>query len=278
MTTLSLLDFLRETSPPEPTRSVWDYVSASRLTLWGKCPQAFRRRYVDGIEPAPSVSMFVGKVTHGAMEHIYRCLDVGALATAEDVPAFVESAWMRTMEMEPCFFDDVESETKSRNQVADLVRAYLSEINTAEEKPVAVERRFEVPLIDPSTGEDLGLPLVGIVDLVLESADGPVVVDFKTAASASSNCELQHELQLTAYAYLVREVFRRDESTLEIRQLVKTKTPKIVVHRFPPRSEEHFKRFFGIVREYLDSLDRGVFNYRPGFGCMLCDQAGICAS
>jgi len=67
-------------------------------------------------------------------------------------------------------------------------------------------------------------------------------------------CELQHELQLTAYAYLFREVTGLDELRCEVRQLVKTKTPKINVYRFPTRSEEHFSRFFGLVREYLDAV------------------------
>jgi len=144
------------------------------------------------------------------------------------------------------------------------------------EKPLAVERKYEVSLVDPLTGEDFGIPLLGIVDLVLDSEDGPVIVDFKTAASASTNCEIQHELQLTSYAYLIREVFGRDESELQVRQLVKTKTPKIVTHRFPPRSDDHFKRFFGLVREYLDTLDKGIFNYRPSWNCQMCDQAGMC--
>ena len=273
--TTSLLDFL---STSEPVGNVWNYISASRLSLWMKCPLAFRRRYVDGIESAPSVSMFVGKVVHGVLEHVYRCRSVGAIASEDDLPAFVEAAWSRSMEEEPCFFDDVEQEKKCRSQIHDLAKSYLSEINIAEETPVAIEKRFEVPLVDPSTGEDLGLPLMGIVDLVLEMEKELTIVDFKTAASASSTCEIQHEIQLTAYSYLVRQLLDRDESALEIRQLIKTKQPKIVVHRFTPRSDAHFKRFFGIVREYLDSLDRGVFNYRPGFGCIMCNQVGDCCS
>ncbi len=273
MSSLSLLDFLKTS---EPTTGVWDYVSPSRLNLWSKCPLAFRRRYVDGIESPSTPSLFVGKVVHGVLEHVYSCLDVGTFATNGDIPAFVEAAWLRTMELEPTFFDDENHEQKCRQQVHDLAAAYLQEINIAEEKTVAIEKRFEVPLIDPSTGENLGIPLVGIVDLVLDGMDGPVIVDFKTAASASGCCEIQYEIQLTAYAYLIRQLLDRDESSLEIRQLVKTKTPKIVVHRFPSRNDDHFKRFFGVVREYLESLDRGVFNYRPGFGCQLCDHAGLC--
>ena len=270
----TLLDFLRTA---EPVGNVWDYVSASRLSLWMKCPLAFKRRYVDGIESAPSVSLFVGKVVHGVLEHVYRCRSVGTICTDADLDVFVPEVWTQTMLTEPCFFDDEAHEEKHRQQVRDLTAAYLREIDIEAEKPLAVEKRYETPLVDPLTGEDLGLPLVGIIDLLIETSDGLTLVDFKTAASAASSCEVQHELQLTAYAYLVRQLLGRDESSLEIRQLVKTKTPKIVVHRFPSRSDEHFGRFFDLVREYLDSLDRGVFNYRPGFGCMMCDQAGICS-
>jgi len=155
---------------------------------------------------------------------------------------------------------------------------YLSEIDIASERPLLVERKFETSLYDPSNGEDLGIPLIGIVDLVLESEDGPVIIDFKTSASTSTNCSLQHEIQLTCYAYLVRTFYGFDESELQIRQLVKTKTPKIVTHRFPPRTDEHFDRFFGIVKEYLDALDRNVYNFRPSWNCSMCEHSTACAS
>ena len=270
--TLSLLEFL-DMQPSEPL--IWDYVSPSRLNLWMKCPLAFRRKYIDGIETPSSPSLFVGKVTHDVLDAVYRCSMVGAYTTANDVPQFVDDAWNRIIQSEPCHFDDPDHETKCRNQVADLVKTYLAETDITSERPIAVEQKYEVPLIDPLTGENLGIPLVGVVDLVLNGEDGPVVVDFKTAASASY-CDLTHELQLTAYSYLIREALGRDESALEVRQLVKTKTPKIVTHRFPPRTDEHFERFFGLVREYLEALDRKVFNYRPSWNCSLCDHSGLC--
>ena len=34
---------------------------------------------------------------------------------------------------------------------------------------------------------------------------------------------------------------------------------------YPARSEAHFARLFAVVHEYLDSLDSGKFNFRPGF-------------
>lgn len=288
MTSLSILEFLDRSQSP-----VRNYVSASKLNLWLRCPLAFRRRYIDGVPSSITPSLFFGRVVHDVLDGIYRCAMLGAYTTDGDVSDFVDDAWERAMDSEPCYFESDEKAAKAKSQVGDVIRTYLAEIDIAVEKPIAVEQKYDAPLIDPATGEDFGIGLIGIIDLLLEEQPNEAadyrgrrqsgssvltLVDFKTAASASSNCELQHELQLTAYAYLVRHVYGRKESSLEIRQLVKTKTPKIVIHRYPPRNEEHFERFFGILREYLDALDRGIFNYRPSWNCSLCEHSRNCTS
>ena len=109
------------------------------------------------------------------------------------------------------------------------------------------------------------------MDLVLDDAAGPLVVDFKTAARSTEPLEISHEIQLTSYAYLLRHGTSQQESGLEIRSLIKTKMPKCEFHRYPARKDAHFARLFAVVREYLDALDAGRFNYRPGFGCAMCD-------
>jgi ATP-dependent exoDNAse (exonuclease V) beta subunit len=102
-----------------------------------------------------------------------------------------------------------------------------------EPPPLDVETSLQAPLIDPVTGEDLGVPLPGIVDLVLDGQDGPVICDFKTAASSAAPLELGHEIQLTCYAYLLRQATGLREAGLEIHSLIKTKKPQCVFHRFP---------------------------------------------
>ena len=68
---------------------------------------------------------------------------------------------------------------------------------------------------------------------------------------------------MAAYAYLFRSTTGEQESELQIRSLIKTKTPKVATHKYESRSDGHFRRLFAVIREYLDALDRGVFNYRP---------------
>jgi CRISPR/Cas system-associated exonuclease Cas4 (RecB family) len=139
-----------------------------------------------------------------------------------------------------------------------------------------VEVALEAPLVDPDTGEDLGLPLVGVLDLVLDGQAGPLICDHKTAARSSEPMEISHEVQLTGYAWLYRQVAGRKEAGLEIRSLIKTKQAKVEFHPYAARGDAHFRRLFAVVREYLDALDSGRFNYRPGFGCALCDYRQAC--
>ena len=137
--------------------------------------------------------------------------------------------------------------------------------------PLAVETHLATPLIDPFSGENLGLPLVGVLDLVLPNARGPLVVDYKTSGRSAPPLEILHEVQLSSYSYLLREATGQVESSLEIRSLIKTKTPKVEIHAFEARQERHFRRLFAVLREYLDALDHGRFNYRPGWGCTFCN-------
>ena len=85
---MSIMQFL-EQEQEQQTGQIWDYVSPSRLSLWMKCPLAFRKRYIEGWLSEPSPAMLVGKVVHAVIAHVYRHRIVGQHCTAEDLPMFV---------------------------------------------------------------------------------------------------------------------------------------------------------------------------------------------
>ena len=77
--------------------------------------------------------------------------------------------------------------------------------------------------------------------------------------------------------HLVRAATQQIEGGLQIRSLIKTKTPKVEYREYPARTELQLRRFFQIVRVYLDDLDRKQFIHRPGFGCTMCNfNDGTC--
>jgi hypothetical protein len=258
--------------------SLWSYISASRLNLWAKCPLAFRFRYVDNIKLPTNANLFLGQVVHGALEMYYRHRQIGLTPIDDDVDTFVDAAFEQLTEAEQMCWDATDDAIKCRKQAVDLVTMYANEYSGIPETIIAMEASLEAPLVDPSTGEDLGVPLFGIVDLVLSDdlvSDSALLVDFKTASSAML-IEQSHAVQLTLYTLLLQNNGYTHVET-EIRQLVKTKTPRICAHRFGQRTEQHTRQFFALCREYLDAIDRNAFNYRPGWSCSMCDYRGLCS-
>jgi hypothetical protein len=255
---------------------VWDYVSASRLNLWLKCPLAFKFKYIEGIQTPTSPAAFVGKAVHMGLECFYRHRQLDVRLTVEEVAGRLASHWGQAVADEDVAFRSSADEQTCQQQALALVRAYLDQVSLAEPRPLAVEVGLEAPLVDPATGEDLGIPLVGIVDLILPEADGPLIADFKTTSRSGEPLEIAHEIQLSCYAYLFRHVSAVPEGGLEIRNLVKTKILKVQFHRYAARNERHFERLFAVIRAYLDDLESGTFLFRPGLGCGVCDFRSKC--
>lgn len=271
MTTVRTTDLLTRDSLAERSGGVWMYISASRLNLWLKCPLAFRLRYIDGIKTPTSRSLFVGKMVHSALECFYRHRQLGIMLDAADLARRVVESWGQAVEDEGMQFETSDDEHACRKQSIELVAAYCAQLPADEPRPLAVEAAVEAPLVDPATGENLGVPLVGVMDLVLPGAAGPFITDFKTTSRGGEPLEIMHEIQLTSYSYLYRHTSREVEGGLEIRSLVKTKIAKVEQHRYPARTDRHFRRLFAVIRAYLDDLDSGRFVFRPGLGCGMCE-------
>ena len=254
---------LESPTAAERRGGVWDYISPSRLNLWLRCPLAFKLHYIDGIKTPTTPSLFVGKMTHLGLEILYRHRHLCVELSPEDVATRMLDGWDESVAKESMRFESSAEEDALKKQTVDLVVAYMQQTADLLETPLAVETSMEAPLVDPDTGENLGILLTGIVDLVTDDRGGPRICDFKTAAKSAPPHETLHEIQLTSYAYLFRQATGDVEGALEIRSIVKTKIPKV---------ERHLRRFFNVVRTYLDDLSSGRFVFRPGFGCVMCDH------
>jgi ATP-dependent exoDNAse (exonuclease V) beta subunit len=231
----------------------------------------FKIRYVDRIKEPTSPSLFLGKRVHDGLEFFYRHRQDGQHIAADEVSNHIVQTWDDAASNEEMRFDSRADDNALRQQAVRLVQTYLDGRDSDEGFPIAVESPLECPLLAPDTGEDLGIALFGFVDLVLESPSGLVIVDFKTSARSSAPLDIAHEIQLSCYAYLFRHVFGETEHEIQIRSLIKTKTPKIEIHRYPARDDTHFRRLFAVIRAYLDDLHSERFVYRPGWTCSMCD-------
>jgi hypothetical protein len=146
----------------ERSSDVWSYISPSRLNTWLKCPIAFKLRYIDGIRSPTTPSLFLGKAVHAGLECFYRHKQVGMNLQASDVIQRLDTCWDALLAEDNMTFKSSSDENKLKQQAAVLISAYLTQLSD-EPVPMAVETTLEEQLVDPFTGEDLGIPLLGIM-------------------------------------------------------------------------------------------------------------------
>ncbi len=86
----------------------------------------------------------------------------------------IADTWEEGIEADQMRFASVDAEQALQQQAAGLVRMYLQQLAADDEIPLVVETTLEEPLVDPFSGEDLGITLPGIMDLILDDPDSCV--------------------------------------------------------------------------------------------------------
>jgi putative RecB family exonuclease len=126
-------------------------------------------------------------------------------------------------------------------------------------------KEIELPLsaqLYTETGEATQFKLIGYIDLLLQDPAGNlVVVDHKTAARAKSQAEVDSDMQMTTYSYLLaanKYVFPTGPVNCRFDVLRKLKTPKLV-HYHTVRTAADRKRLAKIATGVLAGIEARVF-------------------
>ena len=130
-------------------------------------------------------SLFTGKVVHALVETLVSSSPIGHSLTPDDIARRLVESWGQVLAEEDMKFDSADRRAGIQKQAVGLVTAYLAYVPVNEPRPWPWRRRWK-PHWSIPTGEDLGIPLVGIMDLVLDDPAGPVIADFKTSAKRPS--------------------------------------------------------------------------------------------
>jgi putative RecB family exonuclease len=102
-------------------------------------------------------------------------------------------------------------------------------------------------------------------------------VDYKTVGSTPNVDQeaWQHEIQLTAYALLIEDATSEPSPGSELVFLVKTKSPKVIVHRSPPPTQLQRDRFARLVEVYANGVSNEQYHPSPGMQCSWCGSSGF---
>ena len=258
---------LDETQPGDPLA----YISASRLKSFLACRLKFYFEKVLGLKAPASPALQVGKAVHAALQSYnlarWRRGDTSPAATLQAY----NKAYGELEAAEPVDYGD-SSRQDSIDTGSRVLDAFLgSELARDPRRVLGVEAYLR------KESGDLPLPLVGVVDLVVE---GNVPVDYKTVA-ATPNLEdegWQHEVQLVAYNLLLRDATGEEPGPGELIYLVKLKSPKAIRQVLPPVTQTQVDRLKALADVYVDGVSREDYHPSPGMSCRWCSYRTQCAA
>ncbi|CAA6692615.1 MULTISPECIES: PD-(D/E)XK nuclease family protein [unclassified Lentimonas] len=257
--------------PMKSSDGALTHISASSLKLYLGCSLKYYFKKILKLEEPTSPAFQLGKAVHAGLQAFHLGRWRGESHDEQSVLEAYHSAFLEQEATDPVEYKKGERE-KLLEKGETILKAYLDSPHAKmEEIPLGVEVKLEEEFAE------LPSPLLGYVDLVRA---GNVPCDFKTCAS-TPNVELeafQHELQLTAYQLLIEEATGEPVEGRELVFLVKTKVPKIIVHRLPPATEHDKARFWSIAQAAIDGIYHERWVPAPSMQCGWCSFREQCKS
>ncbi|MFC2088269.1 PD-(D/E)XK nuclease family protein [Calditrichota bacterium] len=246
-----------------------DHLSASQIQNYLDCGLKYKFSYIVKLpKPFKPSGMALGSAIHSAVDWIHKKQNGKKKITLEAVWDIFEADWY-AIQMDTIAYREGESEDDVLNTGRNLLGVYFND--APKNGILQSEQKFQVPLVNLETGETLALPLVGVFDKIEED---DVVADLKTWARMVNEEELDANIQLSAYAYAYRIMFKKTpELRLDI--LLKTKKPRFE-QLFTSRNESGHIKFYNLCKEVYQSIQKNIFLPNPSWKCAGCEYRQVC--
>lgn len=232
------------------------HLSASQLEMYCKCPEAYRRRYIEREIIPPGMAILKGSAFHRGVETNMR----QKIESHSDLPAsdMVDAAVAALDEAaRGNFLLSADEESRGESIVigeaiddtSAMVKVH-AEKQAPDYQPVLVEETVRIEL--PKAPRDL----LGIIDL---ADDRGRVTDFKTAGKKKSQADADDSVQLTVYAAAYQRRFGQAPAEVRLDAIVRTKTKTERQIVSSDRSMHDFSALANRLNVVSSSIDAGSF-------------------
>ena len=255
---------------PEKSRDPLEYVSASRLKSFLACRLKFYFEKVLALPRPLAPNLHLGRAVHAALQHYNLARWRGGDTSDKAVLAAFAEAFAHPERGEKVRWDTPADADEAKAKGAAVLSLFLLQQPADAPQPMGVEVDVQADL------PHLALPLLGVIDLVKSDR---TTVDYKTVGATPDLADeaWQHEIQLTMYALLIEDATGEPSPGSELVFLVKTKTPKVLVHRSGPPTDTQRDRFARLVEFYANGVANEQYYPSPGMQCSWCAFRSECA-
>lgn len=252
------------------------HLSYSQIFTYLACSLKYQFRYVLGRPPERiGVSLPFGTAVHKALERYYRAFADGRIEDLSIMQEFFEDVFtVKLAEKKDLivFGKSVPDKDSAIVMGRAMLQTFYDSIDLSGWSLVEVELPLTARLFT-ETGVPTDFELVGYIDLLMRDPQGElVIIDHKTAARAKVQADVDADLQMSVYSYLLaanRYIFPTATVQCRYDVLRKLKAPKLE-HYHTKRCAADRKRLAKIAEGVLHGIEAGVFVPNRGWMCGDC--------
>lgn len=231
------------------------HISHSQLSMYWRCPEQYRRRYLEGQTLPPGIALMTGTAIHRAAETNFE----QKVESHEDLPVnqIVDAAaYSFDMATKGGYALSEDETSIGREKVLGAafdVVACLAQVHATQQapdyQPLEVEKLTRI--VFPHATHDL----LAVTDL---RDDQHRVTDIKTAARRKPQTEVDGSVQLTIYAAAYSIDHGRQPNQVRLDSLIKTKKPGRQV-LISTRDHRDYQVLVHRINVTLSAIEAGLF-------------------
>lgn len=247
------------------------YLSPSQIDMYLRCPQQYKRRYIDKVISPPDVALVEGTSHHAALEqnNLFK-IKKGVDMEPKKILSAFKDAWATNKKKDNLSVSNEEERAlvdRGATMIGEYCRVFAPLF-----KPVEAEKMVCVP-VGP-------IRILGIMDAIGGKSDtmsvkgsGPLrtIVDYKTVNRAKSQSDADSSLQLSCYVYFHGKKWPTWDQGLGVGLLSLVKSNGNVEWTSTRPSTGRVKWFRQVALQVANAISLGSFPpTTPGSWC--CSQ------
>lgn len=247
------------TSPQDQSLKYHSNVTSySQIDTFKACPLKFKYRYILKIPAAPNHTLSFGRTIHQTLHQFHAHQMQGSNLKLNDLLATYEKEFI------PEGYDSPAHKKERFQSGIWALTQYFHTYRHKLEKPLLLEQEFKLKITPTIT-------LIGKIDRIDQSEDGPVIIDYKTGESKDQK-KVDKDTQLSIYALAAKESLNLKPETLS---LLFIETGDIIT---TTRSTAQIAKVKKTLQKDIENIQTSTFPPKPNypFPCGYCEYNRIC--
>jgi putative RecB family exonuclease len=245
--------------------------SYSKLSTFQKCPQKFKFKYIDKLQPdiKDTIESFLGGKVHETLQWIYEETAKGRTILLDEAIENYILAWNKDFNKEIKIVKQEMDAEHYFNEGVKFLIDYFVKNSPFKDNTIATEKRVTIDL-----HKDGKYQLQGFIDRLVHDKETNIfeIHDYKTG-SLRPQSELDNDQQLALYSLAIKDMFENVKDVHLIWHFLAFNEKRI-----SKRTEEQLEKLKQEITQQIDRIESTThFHPNPSMLCEWCEFGSYCS-